>query len=433
MKMRWIPLTLCCLGFQWMVAQEKKATALKIGDLVPDITFRNIINQQGKLARLSDYKGKLVILDIWSTYCTVCIAGFPHMEALQKEFGSAIQVLLVNPYTQLDSEQRIKERLQKNKERTGFYPSLPVPIHDEIIEELFAHKSVPHQVWISPEGRLVAQTGNLDMTKENIKKALAGNASAIPVKDDWRTEQEDPFKLNSPADASMIIYRSVFTAYNSDIYGTVNSVRRDEKGQVSGWFHSNVTLRNLVAMAYSNVLNGISENRMIFDVENREAYSRTYDANRRQYMYCYDVSFTPGKVTEEERGAVYTKYLQDDLQRSFNISVMRDQQTMKCYVVSGVKDTGKLSSRFPTEIDLERQTIRKFLHRYSVGECLLYLNDYMDKPLIDETGSRQLIDLRFPANMNMHDTNAIITFLKEKGFVIREEDRLVDVAVIRDK
>ena len=53
---------------------------LKIGDKVPDIEFKNIINYKSKTARLSDFKGKLVILDFWGTWCTSCIAAFPKME-----------------------------------------------------------------------------------------------------------------------------------------------------------------------------------------------------------------------------------------------------------------------------------------------------------------------------------------------------------------
>jgi cytochrome oxidase Cu insertion factor (SCO1/SenC/PrrC family) len=56
---------------------------LSIGDKVPDIQFENILNYKSKKAKLSDFKGKLVILDMWSTSCTFCIAAFPKMEELQ--------------------------------------------------------------------------------------------------------------------------------------------------------------------------------------------------------------------------------------------------------------------------------------------------------------------------------------------------------------
>src|SRR5258705_5959636 len=58
---------------------------LTIGDKVPDIVFENVLNYKNKKAKLSDFKGKLVILDIWSVGCISCIESFPKLEALQKQ------------------------------------------------------------------------------------------------------------------------------------------------------------------------------------------------------------------------------------------------------------------------------------------------------------------------------------------------------------
>ena len=37
---------------------------------------------------LSDYKGKLVILNVWATWCAPCRAEMPSMEKLYREFGA---------------------------------------------------------------------------------------------------------------------------------------------------------------------------------------------------------------------------------------------------------------------------------------------------------------------------------------------------------
>jgi len=59
-------------------AQAPPVKALSIGDTVPDITIANVYNYRSSTIRLSDLKGKLVILDFWSTWCTnlyCCIPG----------------------------------------------------------------------------------------------------------------------------------------------------------------------------------------------------------------------------------------------------------------------------------------------------------------------------------------------------------------------
>jgi len=81
---------------------------LKVGDVVPDITFQKVLNYKSSTARLSDFRGKLVILDIWSVWCSSCIAGFPKLEKLQEKYNDKIQILLVNPHVSShDSEEKI--------------------------------------------------------------------------------------------------------------------------------------------------------------------------------------------------------------------------------------------------------------------------------------------------------------------------------------
>jgi thiol-disulfide isomerase/thioredoxin len=41
----------------------------------------------GKTVQFSDFKGKVVVLDFWATWCPPCLAEIPEFIALQKKYG----------------------------------------------------------------------------------------------------------------------------------------------------------------------------------------------------------------------------------------------------------------------------------------------------------------------------------------------------------
>jgi thiol-disulfide isomerase/thioredoxin len=43
--------------------------------------------------RREEFRGKVVVLDVWSTYCDPCIREFPNLVALQKRFGDKVRCI----------------------------------------------------------------------------------------------------------------------------------------------------------------------------------------------------------------------------------------------------------------------------------------------------------------------------------------------------
>lgn len=48
---------------------------------------------EGRPVRLSDYRGKVVLINFWTTWCTACVSEMPELIALQKEHGNNLVIL----------------------------------------------------------------------------------------------------------------------------------------------------------------------------------------------------------------------------------------------------------------------------------------------------------------------------------------------------
>ena len=71
------------------------AQALEPGDKAPQFSARSLDGTQ--TLSLGKYRGKVVYLDFWASWCTPCLKSLPLMEEMRKEFaGQGLQVLAVN-------------------------------------------------------------------------------------------------------------------------------------------------------------------------------------------------------------------------------------------------------------------------------------------------------------------------------------------------
>ena len=55
-----------------------------------DVKMPNIVlyDQYGKKHSLEEYKGKVVVINFWATWCGYCVRELPEFEKVYKEFGS---------------------------------------------------------------------------------------------------------------------------------------------------------------------------------------------------------------------------------------------------------------------------------------------------------------------------------------------------------
>jgi thiol-disulfide isomerase/thioredoxin len=182
MKLKICFMGLLCLFFRVSSQPLFSDKHLTIGDQMPDIHITNIINSNTKSAKISDFHGKIIILDFWSTTCSACIDAFPELDSLQRRYPKNLQLFLVNYKNKWDTDNRVKVVIGLTKERMNKLFKLPVVLADTALSRFFVFNTVPHCVWINPDGKIIAITDSRPINSFNIEKAIRGEHLSLPEK-----------------------------------------------------------------------------------------------------------------------------------------------------------------------------------------------------------------------------------------------------------
>jgi thiol-disulfide isomerase/thioredoxin len=106
---------------------------------------------QGRTVRLSDYKGKVLIINFWATWCKPCLVEMPDFVKLQKEYETqGLQIIGITcpPMTQKNVED-VAQKLKIN------YPILYGT--DEVSDAYYASAVLPTTLVVDREGKIRAR------------------------------------------------------------------------------------------------------------------------------------------------------------------------------------------------------------------------------------------------------------------------------------
>lgn len=123
----------------------------------------------GRNVKLSDFKGKVVLLDFWATWCGPCKIEIPWFIEFQKKYGSAgLQVVGVSIDDTLD---KLKPFVAQNKMNYTILQGLD---HDDVQDAYGPMFGVPVTVVISRDGKVCMKHVGLGSKPdfENTIKAL---------------------------------------------------------------------------------------------------------------------------------------------------------------------------------------------------------------------------------------------------------------------
>ncbi len=161
-----------------------KAALLAVGALAPDFLMKDVA---GKDVRLSDFKGKVVILDFWATWCGPCISSFPHTQEIAAKYKDQ-DVIVLGAGTS-DSIAKFQEWIPKNQSK---YPDIhfaydlnereSLNFEERASAKLYHVVGIPTQFVIGRDGKITGVVvGNGGAGDARTEFALA--AAGVKVND----------------------------------------------------------------------------------------------------------------------------------------------------------------------------------------------------------------------------------------------------------
>jgi len=121
----------------------------------------------GQSHRLGSYRGRVVLLNFWATWCEPCREEMPGIERLRRSLeGRAFAVLAVNL---AEPPSRVRAFLEKMP--LGF----PVLLdRDAAAARAWQARVLPASFLIGPDGRIrYSHVGEIDWSQDNARRAVA--------------------------------------------------------------------------------------------------------------------------------------------------------------------------------------------------------------------------------------------------------------------
>jgi len=130
---------------------------------------------EGKSQSLSQYRGKVVLVNFWATWCKPCTTEMPAMQNMYDKLrGKGFVVLAVN---ELEDEAKVREHIKQ------FGHTFPVLMdRDNKVANQFGVFGLPVSVFIDQEGRVQEYIKGGLLTEQKIEETIARIQKQEPVK-----------------------------------------------------------------------------------------------------------------------------------------------------------------------------------------------------------------------------------------------------------
>lgn len=148
---------------------EGEEFGTSIGDIAPDFVVSDLA---GNRHRLSDYRGYVVLLNFWASWCLPCAFEMPGLAQFQLAHKDEVAVLVVNRGEPVDRARSYLGNVTLPDGSKGATFSLHASDPDDTLYRAYRALGMPASYFIDRSGR-IAHTANGPISLAQMEEALA--------------------------------------------------------------------------------------------------------------------------------------------------------------------------------------------------------------------------------------------------------------------